>query len=71
MGALEVGAVVGMLAGLRWEWMAVAAATGLAALMLGAVFGRRRANDTRGQLPLAVLFVLSAALAVITTTQLS
>jgi hypothetical protein len=70
VGFLEVAAVVGLLAGLRWEWMAVAAATGLAALMAGAVVVHRRANDSRGQLPPAVLLVLSAALAVITASQM-
>jgi hypothetical protein len=71
VGVLEVAAVVGLVAGLRWEWMAIAAAIGLAALMAAAAAVHRRADDARGQLPPLVLLVLSAALAVMTANEMA
>jgi hypothetical protein len=45
IGALEVAGVAGVLAGRVWPPAGVAAGTGLAALMVGAVIAHRRVGD--------------------------
>ncbi|SEM93794.1 DoxX family protein [Nonomuraea pusilla] len=61
IGALEILGAVGLIAGLWIEALGVAAATGLALLMAGAVASHLRARDTAKQtLPSLVLLILSA-----------
>jgi hypothetical protein len=45
IGALEAAAVMGLLAGLLWGPLGIAAAVGLVALLVGAVIAHRRAGD--------------------------
>ncbi|MCE7552005.1 DoxX family protein [Streptomyces thermodiastaticus] len=66
IGALEAAAVVGLLAGLLWGPLGIAAAVGLVALLVGAVIAHRRAGDpVRAAVPPAWL-ALAAAAAVVT-----
>lgn len=62
IGALEMAAVVGLLAGLLWAPLGIAAAVGLVALLVGAVVAHRRAGDpVRAAVPPAWLALASAA----------
>lgn len=63
IGVLELAGAAGLLLGLRWRPLAVAAACSLTALMIGAVTYHVRADDTAGAAPPAVLGVVAAALA--------
>ncbi|MFD1937345.1 DoxX family protein [Nonomuraea mangrovi] len=61
IGALEILGAVGLIAGLWIEVLGVAAATGLALLMAGAVASHIKARDTaKHTLPSLVLLILSA-----------
>jgi len=63
VGALQVGAAIGLLAGLSQPWMGSAAALGLAAMMLVAVWVRIRIKDSLLQTtPALFYFVLNAYL---------
>ena len=45
LGALELAAAAGLLLGLSWTWIGVAAAAGLLALLAGALAAHVRAGD--------------------------
>ncbi len=57
----EIAAVVGLLIGLSFRPLGIAAAGGLTALMVGAVGYHVRAGDKAGSAPAAVLALLAAA----------
>jgi hypothetical protein len=66
LGALEVAAAAGLLAGLRINALGAAAATGLILLMAGAVVVHLRSGDPAARcLPAAVMGALAAALLVL------
>ncbi|OEJ23479.1 invasion protein [Streptomyces agglomeratus] len=66
VGALELAAVVGLLAGLAATALAVAAAIGLALLMAGAAVAHLRHGDPPVRaLPAAVLALVASAYAVV------
>lgn len=75
IGLAEAAAAVGLLAGLRWHPLGIAAAIGLVILFVGAIVYHQRAGDysdpkTRGPaMAPAVLILISAAAA--TTLALS
>lgn len=60
LGSLEVAGGLGVLVGLWWAPLGVAAATGLTLYFLGAIVAHVRVKDPKFQ-PAAALFVLSAA----------
>jgi hypothetical protein len=62
IGALELAAVVGLIAGLWWSALGVAAALGVLALTTGAVVAHSRAGDPpRHWLPAIAAAALAAA----------
>src|SRR6202165_2052660 len=66
IGLLELAGVVGVLAGLAWGPIGVAAAVGLALLSLGAIVSHVRASDSVADMAPAVIAVaLAAATAVL------
>ena len=65
VGFLEIAAVAGLLIGLFVPVLSVAAAGGLALLMIGAIVTYIRAGEAKGSLPAAVLFVATVAAAVV------
>ena len=68
LGALEVAGGIGVLAGLYWAPLGVAAATGLALFFLGAVIAHLRAGDRAVQPALGLLVLSIAALVLRATT---
>ncbi|WP_123028980.1 DoxX family protein [Mycolicibacterium stellerae] len=68
IGALELAGVAGVLAGLLWPPIGIAAAIGLALLSIGAVAFHLRASDRVAEMVPAVIGVaLAAATAVLHT----
>jgi hypothetical protein len=66
IGLLEVAAAAGLVAGLWWRPLTAAAATGLCALMIGAMLYHRRAGDPAGEIaPAAILGLLALVTAVL------
>jgi uncharacterized membrane protein YphA (DoxX/SURF4 family) len=65
IGFLEIAAVAGLLVGLVVPVLGAAAAGGLALLMIGAIVTHIRAGEAKGSLPAAVLFLATAAAAVV------
>ena len=55
IGLLELAGVAGVLLGLRWAPIGVAAAIGLALLMFGAIVFHRRASDSAADTTPAVI----------------
>jgi hypothetical protein len=55
IGMLELAAVAGVLAGLAWPPIGVAAAVGAALLLLGAIIFHTRAADSAGETAPAVI----------------
>lgn len=55
IGMLELAAVAGVLAGLAWPPIGVAAAVGAACLLLGAIIFHTRASDSAGETAPAVI----------------
>jgi hypothetical protein len=55
IGTLELAAVAGVLTGLAWPPIGVAAAVGAALLLLGAIKFHTRASDTAGETAPAVI----------------
>jgi DoxX-like family len=55
IGTLELAAVAGVLTGLAWPPIGVAAAVGAALLLLGAIIFHTRASDTAGETAPAVI----------------
>jgi len=68
---LELAAVGGLLIGIVWRPLGVAAAVGLALLMTGAVVRHVQAADGKGGVPAAVLGVLAAVTASLAAADLS
>jgi hypothetical protein len=68
-GLLELAGVVGVLAGLAWSPIGIAAAVGLALLSVGAVVSHVRASDSVAETTPAVIGIgLALATAVLQTT---
>ncbi|GGN92053.1 hypothetical protein GCM10010112_78840 [Actinoplanes lobatus] len=63
VGVLEVSAAVGLLIGLAWKPLGVAAAIGLTLLMAGGYIAHARAKEPAQGLPAAVLAVLAGGAA--------
>ncbi|HEX2807088.1 MAG TPA: DoxX family protein [Kineosporiaceae bacterium] len=58
IGVAELAAAAGVLAGLRWPPLGIAAAVGMLLLLAGAFVMHRRAGDSpRDQVPVAVVLV--------------
>jgi len=69
IGALELAGVVGVLVGLWWPPLGIAAAVGLALLSVGAVVSHVRASDSVAEtVPAVVGTGLALATAVLLTT---
>lgn len=67
VGALEVAGAAGLVIGVFWAPLGIAAAAGLVALLIGAVVCVRRAGDgIRDTLPAAWMGVLATATGVLT-----
>ena len=61
IGWCQLAAVIGLIAGLFWRPLAIAAATGLLLLLVGAVIAHQRVGDSiKEMVPALVVFVLSA-----------
>jgi DoxX-like protein len=61
IGWCQLAAVIGLIAGLVWPPLAIAAATGLLLMMIGAVIAHRRVGDPiLMTLPAVVVFCLTA-----------
>ena len=58
IGVAELAAVVGILAGLAWHPLGIAAATGMAVLLVGALVMHRRAGDSPREAAPAVVVLL-------------
>ena len=66
IGVAEVAAAVGVLAGLWWHPLGVAAAAGMALLLLGALITHRRAADNGKEMAAALIaLAITAAYLVI------
>jgi uncharacterized membrane protein YphA (DoxX/SURF4 family) len=60
IGWCQIAAVFGLIAGLFWRPLAIAAATGVLLLLVGAVIAHRRVGDSIAQMVRAlVVFVLA------------
>ena len=70
IGAAELAAAVGVLAGLAWGPIGVAAASGMALLLLGAIAVHRRAGDhLREAAPALVALAISLAYIAVAATR--
>jgi hypothetical protein len=68
IGLLELAGVIGVLAGLWWSPLGIAAAAGLALLSVGAIVSHVRASDRADQLiPAAIGLALALAAVVLHT----
>jgi hypothetical protein len=65
VGALEVAGAVGLAAGFGAPGLGIAAAVGLALLMVGGIGAHARAQDLRNAGPAALLLVLAVATVVL------
>src|SRR5258705_9632998 len=65
VGALEVAGALGLAAGLVVPVLGLAAAVGLALLMVGGIAAHARAQDIRNAGPAALLLVLAVATVVV------
>ena len=65
IGALEVAGGVGVLAGLAYPPLAIAAAAGLALLMIGGVAAHVRTKDVGHSGPALLLLIVAAALLIV------
>ena len=65
VGALEALAAIGLIAGIFIPPLGLAAATGLALLMAGAIITHLRAHDTKGALGVIPLLITTAAAAIL------
>jgi uncharacterized membrane protein YphA (DoxX/SURF4 family) len=70
VGALEVAGALGLAAGFVVPTLGIAAALGLALLMVGGIVTHVRAQDLRNAGPAALLLVLAVATAVLRVTSL-
>ena len=60
IGAAELAAAAGLLVGLRWHPLGLAAAAGMAVLLTGAVITHRRAGDSGKEMAPALLALVIA-----------
>ena len=61
IGYCQIAAVVGLIAGLFWRPLGIAAATGVVLLMVGAVVFHRRVGDSIApMMPALIVFALAA-----------
>jgi hypothetical protein len=68
IGLLELAGVIGVLAGLWWPPLGIAAAAGLALLSIGAIVSHVRASDRADQsIPAAIGLALAVATVVLHT----
>jgi len=67
LAGLEFAVAIGLLLGIRWGPLGVAAATGMALYFIGAIIAHVRVNDTRGTGP-ALQMLCLAFTALITRT---
>jgi DoxX-like protein len=65
IGALEIAAALGLVAGLAVPVLGIAAAIGLALLLIGGIAAHVRVDDLRGAAPAAILLVVAVATAVV------
>jgi hypothetical protein len=65
VGALEIAAAVGLAAGIALPVLGIAAAVGLALLMIGGIAAHVRVDDLKGAAPAAILVVVAVATAVV------
>ncbi|MFB7668589.1 DoxX family protein [Kitasatospora sp. NPDC056138] len=68
LGALQIAATVGLLAGIWFTPFAIAAATGLVLYFVGAVIAHVRVGDPDKQGAIAFLVLSAATLALLATT---
>lgn len=62
IGAAELAAAAGVVAGLWWHPIGVAAAAGMAALLIGALISHRRARDSgKNTMPALVTLAITVA----------
>lgn len=61
IGFVELAAIAGIVLGLWWTWIGVAAGAGTAALLVGAVVVHRRAGDGVGEMGPALATLAAAA----------
>ncbi len=61
IGFVELGAVAGIVLGLWWTWIGVAAGAGTVALLVGAVVVHRRAGDGPAEMGPALATLAAAA----------
>lgn len=60
IGMAELAAAAGVLAGLWWHWLGLAAASGMTLLLIGALASHRRAGDSIKETTAAVVALLIA-----------
>lgn len=65
VGALEIAAAIGLVAGLAVPILGIAAAVGLVLLLIGAIATHARVDDLRGAAPAAIVLVVAVATAVV------
>jgi DoxX-like family len=65
VGVCEAAAVVGLIAGLFWRPLAIAAAGGVVLLTIGALGFHRRAGDSLGRAAPALLVLILAAAVIV------
>jgi uncharacterized membrane protein YphA (DoxX/SURF4 family) len=65
VGALEIAAAIGLVAGLAVPVLGIAAAVGLALLLIGAIATHARVDDLRGAAPAAIVLVVAVATAAV------
>jgi DoxX-like family len=65
VGLCEAAAVVGLIAGLFWRPLAIAAAGGVVLLTIGALGFHRRAGDSLGRAAPALLVLILAAAVIV------
>jgi hypothetical protein len=69
IGVLELAGVAGVLAGLEWEWLGVAAAGGLVLTSIGAIATHVKAGDPlKAAVPASIGLALSCAVVVLQAT---
>ena len=61
VGVCEAAAVIGLVAGLFWRPMAIAAAAGVVVMLIGALVFHRRAGDSLARAAPAILVLILAA----------
>jgi hypothetical protein len=65
VGGLEIAAAIGLVAGLAVPALGIAAAVGLALLLIGAIVTHARVDDLKGAAPAAIVLVVAVATAVV------